>query len=62
MGVSCRFNCAPVIAGGKCHGIDAVFSLCTGPTSLEVSMRNARENLARVSQQALRAFMAGKEG
>ncbi len=40
-------------------GIDAVFSLCTGPTTLEASMRDAGENLARVTQQAFRAFLAG---
>ena len=42
-------------------GIDAVFSLCTGPSTLEAAMHNAWEQLARVTQQALRAFMAGKE-
>jgi glycerate kinase len=41
-------------------GIDAVFSLCTGPTTLADAMQNAGENLARVTQQALRAFLAGR--
>jgi glycerate kinase len=41
-------------------GIDAVFSLCTEPATLEDAMRNARENLARVTAQALRAFLAGR--
>ncbi len=42
------------------NGISAVFSLCTSPTTLEESMKNARENLAMVTQQALRAFLAGR--
>ena len=42
-------------------GIDAVFSLCTGPTTLEVAMRDAGENLARVTQQALRCFLTGRK-
>jgi glycerate kinase len=41
-------------------GIDAVFSLCTGPATLAASMQHAKENLARVTQQALRAFLAGR--
>ncbi len=41
-------------------GINAVFSLCTGPATLEESMKHARENLARVAQQAVRAFLAGR--
>ncbi len=41
-------------------GINAVFSLCTGPMTLEASMENARECLARVTQQAVRAFLAGR--
>jgi glycerate kinase len=42
-------------------GIDAVFSLCTGPTTLEAAMRDAGENLARVTQQALRCFLTGRK-
>jgi glycerate kinase len=41
-------------------GIDAVFSLCTGPTTLAASMQAAGENLSRVTQQALRAYLAGR--
>ena len=41
-------------------GIDAVFSICNGPTTLEASMREAVENLSRVTQQALRCFLAGR--
>ncbi len=42
-------------------GINAVFSLCTRPMTLEVSMEHARENLRRVTQQAVRAFLAGRK-
>jgi glycerate kinase len=41
-------------------GISAVFSLCTGPMTLEESMKQSKENLARVTQQAVRAFLAGR--
>ncbi len=41
-------------------GINAVFSLCTGPMTLEASMERGRENLARVTEQAVRAFLAGR--
>ncbi len=39
-------------------GIDAVFSLCPGPTTLETAMTNAAELLARTAEQAVRAFLA----
>ena len=42
-------------------GIDAVFSLCTGPITLEAAMRDAGENLARVTQQAIQCFLAGRK-
>ncbi len=41
-------------------GIDAVFSLCPGPITLEESMRLSKENISRVTEQALRAFLAGR--
>jgi len=41
-------------------GIDAVFSLCPGPISLEESMQLSKENISRVTEQAIRAFLAGK--
>jgi len=41
-------------------GINAVFSLCTGPMTLEASIKNAKENLTRVTQQAFRAFLAAR--
>lgn len=40
-------------------GISAVFSLCTCPMTLDEAKENASENLARVTQQAFRAFLAG---
>ena len=43
------------------NGIDAVFSLCTGPMTLEASIENAGQNLMKVTQQAVRAFMAGQQ-
>ncbi|MEA3333283.1 MAG: glycerate kinase [Pseudomonadota bacterium] len=42
-------------------GINAVFSLCPGPISLAESMKLSRENLTRVTEQALRAFLAGRQ-
>ena len=42
-------------------GISAVFSLCTHPMTLEASIKNAKENLARVTQQAFRAFLAARK-
>ncbi len=44
---------------GELHdiGITAVFSLCPGPMTLEESMRLSRENIARVTEQAIRAFL-----
>jgi glycerate kinase len=42
-------------------GISAVFSLCPGPMTLEASMKNAKDHLARVTQQAFRAFLAGRK-
>jgi glycerate kinase len=42
-------------------GISAVFSLCTCPMTLEASIKNAKENLTRVTRQALRAFLAARK-
>ena len=42
-------------------GIDAVFSLCPGPITLEESMQLSKENISRVTEQAIRAFLAGKK-
>lgn len=41
-------------------GIDAVFSLCPGPITLHESMQLSKENIRRVTEQAIRAFLAGK--
>ena len=41
-------------------GIDAIFSICPGPTSLKEAIANASELLERASAQAVRAFLAGK--
>ena len=39
-------------------GIDAVFSICSGPQSLAEAMQNAANLLARVSEQVVRALLA----
>ncbi|MDR1519025.1 MAG: glycerate kinase [Planctomycetota bacterium] len=41
-------------------GIDACFSLCPGPISLEEAMKNAAPLLAAAAAQAFRAFLAGR--
>ncbi len=41
-------------------GIDACFTLCPGPMPLEEAIRNGGALLANASEQAFRAFMAGK--
>jgi glycerate kinase len=41
-------------------GINAVFSLCPGPMTLEESMKLSKENITRVTEQAIRAFLAGR--
>jgi glycerate kinase len=43
-------------------GIDAVFSLCPGPVTLDEAMSRAAEYLARAAEQAVRAFLAGGGG
>ncbi len=45
---------------GELHdvGIDAVFSLCPGPVTLEDAMTRAAEYLARATEQAVRVFLA----
>ena len=59
---------AIVIAGnvgddlGELHaiGLDAVFSLASGPMTLERSMADAAALLKKATEQALRCFMAGR--
>lgn len=61
-GISCVAIAGSVGEGiGELHavGIDAVFSLCPGPITLNGAMTHAAEYLARASEQAVRAFMAG---
>ena len=41
-------------------GINAVFSLCPGPMTLEESMKLSKENITRITEQAIRAFLAGR--
>ncbi len=41
-------------------GIDAVFSLCPGPVTLDAAMTHAAAYLNRASEQAVRAFLAGR--
>ncbi len=41
-------------------GIDAVFSLCPGPVSLERAMTAGADYLAAATEQAVRGFMAGR--
>jgi glycerate kinase len=64
-GVPCFAICGAV--GEAIHtlhdiGIDAVFSICRGPLSLEKAMQNAPDLLARCTEQVVRAFVAGREG
>lgn len=40
-------------------GIDAVFSLCPGPVSLDEAMTRAAEYLTGATEQAVRAFLVG---
>lgn len=56
------------IAGSVGHGLDAlhdlgvnaVFSLCPGPMSLEQAMAAGGDYLSAVAEQAVRAFLAGR--
>lgn len=41
-------------------GIDAVFSLCPGPVTLEQAMASGGDYLAAAAEQAVRAFLAGR--
>jgi glycerate kinase len=42
------------------QGIDAYFSICPGPIRLDEAMDRAGELLERVTEQAVRAFLAGQ--
>lgn len=41
-------------------GIDALFSLCTGPVTLETAMEQASLFIIRSTEQVLRCFLAGR--
>jgi glycerate kinase len=43
-------------------GIDAVFSLCPGPVSLQQAMARGRHFLTRATEQAARGFLSGRGG
>ena len=43
-------------------GIDAVFSICNGPQSLQEAIQEAGALLAGCSQQVVRTFLAGRSG
>jgi glycerate kinase len=43
-------------------GIDAVFSICSGPQSLAAAMQDANLLLARRTEQVVRTFLAGRSG
>jgi glycerate kinase len=43
------------------HGIDAYFSLCPGPITLDEAVAGAAPLLERVAEQAVRAFLAGRK-
>jgi len=64
-GVPCIAVCGAV--GEAIHilhdiGIEAVFSICRGPLSLETAMKNAPDLLAQCTEQVVRAFVAGRRG
>lgn len=41
-------------------GINAVFSLCSGPTSLDDAMNNGVDYIQHISEQTFRSFLAGR--
>ena len=64
-GVPCIAICGGVGEGIELLydiGIDAVFSICSGPQSLAEAMKNAGDLLARRTEQVVRAFLAGRSG
>ncbi len=42
------------------QGIDAYFSICSGPIGLEQAIAEAEELLARATEQVVRGFLAGQ--
>jgi glycerate kinase len=64
-GVPCVAICGGVGEGVESlHdiGIDAVFSICSGPQSLAEAMQAADDLLARCTEQVVRTFLAGRLG
>ena len=62
-GVSCFALAGSVGTGiGKLHetGIQAVFSICQGPVSLQQAMAEGETYLAQVAEQVVRTFIAGR--
>jgi glycerate kinase len=52
----------PGAEGVLAHGIDAYFSICSGPMSIDEAMKRAPELLQAATAQAVRAFLAGCGG
>ena len=44
------------------QGIDAIFSICPGPVTLDYSVQYGADLLERATAQAFRAFLAGRDG
>lgn len=64
-GVPCIAICGGVGEGIESLydiGIDAVFSICSGPQSLAEAMKGASGLLAQRTEQVVRAFLAGRSG
>jgi glycerate kinase len=43
-------------------GIDAVFTLCSGPQTLESAMQDGFNLLSHAVEQVVRTFLAGRSG
>ena len=64
-GVPCFAVCGAVGREiGVLHeiGIQAVFSICSGPQTLKEAMQDARDLLARRTEQVIRVFQSGRHG
>ncbi len=49
------------LADVQAQGIDAVFSLCTGPMTLDAALSQADVLVARVTEQVVRCFLSGRK-
>jgi glycerate kinase len=63
------FNCPTLALAGSIgpgaaavleHGIDAYFSICPGPISLERAIADAEVLVENGAEQAVRSFLAGR--